>query len=127
MKKLIYWLPVVIWAGVIFVLSSNPVAPASAIDWQDFMVKKTAHVIEYAILFVLVYRATKNGLFSLLFVVLYASSDEYHQTFVFGRTGKVRDVLIDAGGGVASWLIIAKWLPQAPQKLKNWAKKLELI
>ncbi|PIU03764.1 VanZ family protein [Candidatus Shapirobacteria bacterium CG08_land_8_20_14_0_20_39_18] len=127
MKKLIYWLPVIIWVSVIFFLSSNPVASASAIDWQDFLVKKTAHVIEYAILFILLYRATKNVLISLLFVVIYAATDEYHQTFVFGRTGKLRDVLIDAGGGVIGWLIIRKLLPKAPLKLKNWAKKLELI
>lgn len=137
-NRIYYWFPVILWAGVIFFLSSKPVAPSSAVDWQDFLIKKTAHVIEYAILYLFVYRAVKNSLsqslsktkialFSLLVVVLYAVTDEYHQTFVFGRTGRLRDVLIDMGGGVPSWLIIVKLLPKAPPKLKNLVQKLQVI
>ena len=51
------WLPVIVWCGVIFGLSSIPTLPTPKIYWWDFVLKKSAHVIEYAILYFLMYRA----------------------------------------------------------------------
>ena len=102
------WLPVVIWCLVIFILSSIPTLPAPKIIWWDFILKKTAHVIEYAILYFLVYRALSRNFsrskkllftfYSLLFTLVYAFSDEYHQSFVPGRHPKLMDIGFDSLG-----------------------------
>ena len=129
------WLPPVIWAIVIFLLSSRPTRRASQIYWQDFIVKKSAHMIEYAIFASLLYRAISNsgvkktnaGLFALIIAVLYGGSDEFHQIFTPGREPTVRDVIFDTIG--ASFAIYTIWnlLPKAPKKLKKWAKDLRLL
>jgi len=107
----------------------------SEIYWPDFFFKKTIHLIEYGLLFVLLYRALKETLrrdllrlagIAFLIAVLYAASDEYHQTFILGRTGTLRDIIIDSSGAGLAWLGIWKWLPKAPKKLKHWAKKLQI-
>jgi hypothetical protein len=113
-KILKYWLPVVIWAIVIFGFSSRTVPSTSEIFWKDFIMKKTAHIIEYAIMAMLLYRALLGSgkakrealIFSFLIAIAYAASDEFHQSFVSGREGRIRDVIIDAaGGGGALYLI----------------------
>lgn len=131
-----FWAPVIFWVAVIFTFSSLTTPKTSEFYWQDFLTKKTAHLIEYAILFILAYRGFKNStvlsrqkivLLAFLLVILYAASDEYHQTFIFGREGRVRDVVIDFAGAGMAWLAIWKYLPKAPEKLKNWAKNWQLI
>lgn len=108
-----YWLPVVLWAGVIFGFSSHPVATTSQFYWRDFIVKKTAHLIEYAVLALLLYRALagsgmekkRAGVWAVIISLVYAISDEWHQSFVPGREPKVRDVVIDGlGSGLGVYL-----------------------
>lgn len=79
----------------------------------DHPVRKTAHATEYAMLAGLVLGAVtvsiirwKNVLVSVCVAVLYASTDEFHQLFVPGRSGQVKDVLIDGCGAVIGALII---------------------
>ena len=137
LKKLFkFWLPPFRWALVIFLFSSRPTVIVSEIYWPDFFFKKTIHLIEFGILFVLLYRALKETvrrdllkLASIAFflTILYAVSDEYHQTLISGRTGTLRDIIIDGFGAGLAWLGIWKWLPKAPRRLKNWAKKLQII
>lgn len=122
-KLLKYWFPVVFWAGLIFTFSSFPTGTASQIVWSDFILKKTAHVVEYAIFTTLLYRAflaynmDKNRavITAVLIAMIYGLSDEYHQTFVAGRTGKIRDVGFDTIGACLAVLLT---------KQKRWAKKL---
>ncbi|WP_176461776.1 VanZ family protein [Anaeromicrobium sediminis] len=74
----------------------------------EHYIRKLAHMSEYFILAFLVCNALKyTGLrvqgqiiYSILFVLIYASLDEYHQTFVPGRDGKPFDVFIDSFGGI---------------------------
>lgn len=74
----------------------------------EYPVRKTAHATEYAILGFLVLGAVYssrmrwyiNGLIAWGIAVLYAASDEFHQLFVPGRSGEVRDVCIDGGGAL---------------------------
>ncbi|MCR4324985.1 MAG: VanZ family protein [Candidatus Curtissbacteria bacterium] len=88
------WLPVFIWAAVIFTFSSLPQTSVSGFYLTDFIIKKTAHISEYAILYALTFRASGGKLVgSYLLVMLYAISDEIHQSFVPGRTPKVYDVV----------------------------------
>ncbi len=101
-----FWFPPLIWGFLIFLSSSRPSVVVSKIYWPDFFVKKTAHMIEYGILFTLFYRALRNSLkkkellklalFAFLLTFFYAISDEYHQTFFSGRTGPLRDFIIDS-------------------------------
>jgi len=116
--KIKLWFPVFLWCGVIFILSSIPTLPSPEILWWDFVLKKSAHIIEYGILYFLTYRAlTKNFLkqknllftvYCLLFTLFYAISDEYHQSFVPGRHAKLMDVGFDFLGMLISYLKIKK-------------------
>lgn len=98
------WFLVFIWCALIFYLSHQPDLSTGLGKW-DFIVRKVAHVAEYAILTWLVIRAFKGYninrkilVGTAILVLLYAVSDEYHQTFVQGRRGSLKDVLIDGGG-----------------------------
>ena len=100
-----YWLPVLLWAGVIFTLSSIPSLGTGLGTW-DTVLRKGAHITEYAILALLLVRAIGREVPALALGVLYAASDELHQGFVRGRHASPVDVAIDAVGlllGIAAW------------------------
>ncbi|PJE57519.1 MAG: hypothetical protein COU82_01515 [Candidatus Portnoybacteria bacterium CG10_big_fil_rev_8_21_14_0_10_38_18] len=103
-KFLKFWLPVILWAGVIFWLSSIPDLESGL--KQDFILRKIAHILEYAILTFLLIRnllqeklsIKKIVIYSIIFSLFYSLSDEYHQTFVLGRQGSLKDAGIDSIG-----------------------------
>ena len=125
------------WMVVIFLLSNEPSSVSSersgAIvevvktlgtslpnDVLTFITRKLAHIIAYFILgilmFLVVRAYTPNARWaiftSILFVCLYAITDEFHQTFVPGRSGEVRDVLIDTIAGAFGVFVtysIVRW------------------
>lgn len=102
MQKFIsrYW-KVIAWCALIFTFSSFPTLPTAGFIWWDFILKKSAHMAEYAILYYLAYDSAKNKgnwLTPFLFCLAYALSDEYHQSFIIGRTSKLTDVGIDSIG-----------------------------
>ena len=105
-QKLKLWLPVFIWMGVIFSFSSMAINHQAEFSWPDFILKKTAHVTEYAILFWLTWRANRSLKHSLLICLFFALSDEWHQTFTPGREGTLRDVGFDSLG----LLIALNWI-----------------
>jgi VanZ family protein len=99
------WLPVLVWAAVIFAFSSVPSLNSGLGGW-DYVLRKGAHMAEFAILAVLLMRATASYLWAFPLAVAYAATDEVHQTFVRGRHGSPLDVAIDAVGaliGLAVW------------------------
>ncbi len=114
------WGPVVLWMALIFFVSAQsrlPTLPGAA---ADKAVKKGGHLIEYAILAGLCWRALRlttsrrrTAAIALLITVLYALSDEFHQLFVAGRNGTMTDVLVDTIGASLSLLLLEKW----------WAKR----
>jgi VanZ family protein len=134
-----YWLPVIIWMGVIFWMStgmfssentSQIIVPVLNFLYPDLvphhvdmihgLVRKTGHVIEYflfGILFFLAFRSNslqkwcpRWTIYSIIGVVCYAVSDEFHQIFVFSRTASLVDVGIDSAGGILSQIaIIFRW------------------
>jgi VanZ family protein len=107
------WGPVAAWAAVIFAFSSVPDLGTGLGTW-DLVLRKLAHAGEYALLGLLLQRATRRPSLALLLGVLYAISDELHQHFVEGRVGSVLDVGIDAVGlaiGVALWEQARRRLP----------------
>lgn len=104
---LLWWLAVFLWAGIIFTFSSMPQIKVSQFLLWDFIAKKSAHVTEYAILFALIFRATKGKWqASYLLAIFYAASDEFHQKFVTGRLSSPLDLGFDAtGANISSYII----------------------
>lgn len=98
------WLPVVAWATLIFALSSIPDLGTGLGGW-DLVLRKLAHAAEYAVLGALLARATGRAGIAFAVGILYAASDEVHQSFVAGRMGSPLDVALDAVG-VASGVIL---------------------
>jgi VanZ family protein len=107
------WLPVLVWAGVIFAFSSIPSLNSGLGTW-DYVLRKGAHMTEYAILAGLLIRATGSFAWAFGIAVAYAATDEFHQTFVRGRHGSPIDVGIDAVGALIG---IAVWR----SKLRRWS------
>ncbi|WP_255376180.1 VanZ family protein [Erysipelatoclostridium sp. An15] len=87
-----------------------------------FLIRKLAHMSEYAILALFTYYAlikiafNKRIIFQITFLIsfLYACSDEFHQLFISGRSGQFTDVLIDSTGCLIMLLFLYLW-----QKKKN--------
>lgn len=137
----------ILWMIVIFLFSQDPGASSSdksdtiatfivnvisnitGNDYSDtlsekiencvFIVRKSAHFLEYFILGVLIINVLKDYkvlsikifILSILFCLLYAISDEVHQLFIPQREGRVLDVLIDTSGsiiGVSIYCLINK-------------------
>jgi VanZ family protein len=89
----------------------------AAIERINWNVRKTAHVSEYAVLAILAYRAvafgnprfrSRNVILPLLIGVLYAASDEYHQSFIPSRFACAQDVFYDTAG-VFAGMILCLW------------------
>lgn len=108
-QRLRAWLPAVLWAGIIFAFSAMPDLQSGLP--QDFFLRKVAHAVEFGVLTLLVARAfrraerwdAKRALAGAFVIsVLYAFSDELHQTFVPGRSPSLRDVGVDALGIVVA-------------------------
>ncbi|MBS6602005.1 MAG: VanZ family protein [Clostridium sp.] len=126
-KYILRWTMLVLWMCFIFYMSSRSGSESqeqsdlvlsilnflglqlneSIKNIASFIVRKTAHVTEYMILYILIFRVVtlysntkKSKLIALFCMVLYASTDEIHQLFVSGRSGMVRDVFIDSIGGI---------------------------
>ncbi|MGD1076091.1 MAG: VanZ family protein [Thermodesulfovibrionales bacterium] len=83
------------------------------------LIRKSAHVTEYFVLGLLLFRAFRSGstesrslrwsFFSALVVLLYAASDEFHQSFVPTRTASPIDVGIDTMGGIIAQAVSLLW------------------
>jgi len=105
-RLLTVWLPVVAWAAVIFTLSSIPSLSTGLGTW-DTILRKGAHLTEYAVLGALLYRALGREPLALAVGLAYAATGELHQHFVHGRHASPVDVAIDAVGVAAGMLV---WL-----------------
>jgi VanZ family protein len=99
------WGPPVVWAAVIFALSSVPSLGTDLGVW-DTVLRKCAHVTEYAILAILLYRAVGRELPAFLIGFAYAVTDEVHQEFVRGRHASPFDVSMDAAGLALGLLLL---------------------
>lgn len=102
------WLPVLLWAGLIFALSSVPGLGTGLGTW-DLVLRKLAHVAEYAVLGALLQRALSREPLALVLGSGYAVTDEIHQAFVSGRQGSALDWLIDTVGVAIGVLLYARW------------------
>ena len=132
LQKFLAWLALLVWMGVIFYFShqsgdtsmqlSDGILDSFKSLFQNFLdyhtlsyiVRKIAHFTEYFILGLLIYHLVKQYrviskteiIWMILFCVIYAMSDEFHQVFIGGRSPKVFDVIIDSLGSSLSILIL---------------------
>jgi VanZ family protein len=111
-----FWLPVLVWAGIIFALSATPnLRVAQAAD-LDFVLRKAGHMAAFGILAVLLWRALtfyavrRAIVWSLMLTVAYAATDEFHQSFISGRHPSPVDVGIDSVGALLFLLALTLWL-----------------
>jgi VanZ family protein len=136
------WLAAGLWLGLIAFESTNALSaektgillypllhfllgldPVRFLTWH-FVLRKVGHVIGYATLSVLLFRAWKASIevngsprwsivwarIAFAMAVLVASLDEWHQSFLPSRTGTLRDVLLDSTAALAAQLVIYLWL-----------------
>jgi len=133
-----YWAPVFLWMSFIFWMSTGtfssentsliiepilrffmPSIAPERVAVIHGAIRKLGHVSEYFILGILLFRAFRGGstemrsprwaFSSLLVIVLYAASDEFHQSFVPARTASLVDVGIDTLGGFLAQCASVLW------------------
>jgi hypothetical protein len=132
------WIAAGLWACLIFSASTGnfssehtsryivpflqwllPHASLSTILFLHLAIRKSAHVTEYFIFSVLLWRAIRSernqwqfrwALLAVLIAAVYASSDEFHQLFVPGRSASVHDVMIDVSGAILAQFVIWLWM-----------------
>jgi VanZ family protein len=95
--------------GVIFFFSTQQTANIIPETVPHFIFFKSLHLLEYAFLAILLFYAFSRKKHTIIIAYLYALSDEIHQTFIPGRSGRLRDTLIDLIG-IFLGLIILKQL-----------------
>jgi VanZ family protein len=129
----IWWILVIIWCIQIFYFTALPVyndehtrgflerlltdvfsKDSFVISMIDYLIRKGAHVTVFGILAILFKTAlnrqrSRSYLYSWLFTVFYASTDEWHQAFVPGRTSSIYDVMIDSTGAFVFLLCLFLW------------------
>jgi VanZ family protein len=104
------WFPALLIMLIIFLFSSQPSSNMPNFSWADEIVKKGGHMIGYAMLALSYWHAFRmqegKRWLAWLLAVLYAFSDEWHQSFVPGRYPSLWDVLIfdNFGALIALWL-----------------------
>src|SRR4030095_5293392 len=131
-----YWLPVAMMVGAMYYFSTDvfsadntrnifeniflwfsPHASKHAILKFNYILRKSAHFTEYAILGALLFRAFRAGnpirwkfswaLYSFLLSVAWSLLDELHQSFTQKRGGSIWDSLLDSSGALMMLLAIA--------------------
>ena len=135
MRRIKAWLPAALWMGLIFMMSAMPgdvsgdtsgrlmklllwlislvagdeAAAGIPQDTLHLLIRKAAHMTEYAVLFLLYHRALRMenakhlGMYALLMCAAYAATDEFHQGFVEARGPSIADVGIDTLGAGIAW------------------------
>jgi VanZ family protein len=136
------WIAAILWLIVIAIESTNLASSANTSrilypllhylfgldlprfeNWH-FFIRKGGHVVGYAILSILAFRAWREtfpaprnpwwtvrwSAIAILMTAFVASLDEWHQTFIPSRTGRWQDVVLDTCAGIAAQLLIYMWL-----------------
>lgn len=108
--------------------SLSPEDQEKAAESLQLFVRKGAHVTEYLILGILLvltlaaYGLRRAYILAMAAGTLYAGLDEYHQRFVPGRSGEIKDVLIDACG-VLLGLLLVRGAARLMQMIKEKRKR----
>lgn len=146
-----YYAPMILWMALIFTMSTGvgrdthsvgilvrlirTFDPPAAREMRlevlhliDYVLRRCAHIVEYMVLMLLVFRTVQHGrsrlcwkkaLFAFAICVAYAVTDETHQRFVPGRTASIRDVMLDSSAALVCEAAIVLWFG-----LKAWERRL---
>jgi VanZ family protein len=114
-KSFLRWLPAILIMAVIFGFSSTPSTKLPSFGLLDFLVKKGAHMSGYGLLALACWYGLgfekRRWWLALLLAILYAITDEFHQSFVPGRHPSWVDVLgFDGGGALIALSLGMYWL-----------------
>jgi VanZ family protein len=136
------WIAAILWLIIIAIESTNLASSANTsrilypllhylfgldlprFEHWHFFIRKGGHVVGYAILSILAFRAWREtfpasgnplwtarwSAIAILMTAFVASLDEWHQTFIPSRTGRWQDVVLDTCAGIAAQLLILLWL-----------------
>jgi VanZ family protein len=141
------WWPTIVWAFVISGFSTGtftsdntsriiipvlhwllPHASFATLDEIHHVIRKCGHITEYFILSLLILHGIRAGrpgtrlawaLAAIAAVACYAALDEFHQSFVPGRTAAVSDVLLDTTGGTFAQIVAALVMSRNQKKEKR--------
>jgi VanZ family protein len=98
--------------ALIFFLSSLPSTRIPYYGAIDVLIKKGGHALGYGLLGLSYYHALPRrlsklyrGMTAILMAILFALSDEYHQSFVAGRSSSLTDVMVDTVGASIAVLL----------------------
>jgi len=134
-RVILIWVVTVAWAGTISLLSTGAYAGSvtawllgmllsslhihlahSTFEIVHFLIRKLAHLTEYGIFALFLYHSftlrrperwnTRSALSAVIVAGLFSLTDEYHQSFVPGRTASLKDCGIDAFGAFVAMLIL---------------------
>jgi VanZ family protein len=114
--QILFFIAAAVWGLLIFYLSSIPNLQSALPSWQDFILRKLAHIFVFFILsYFLISSFTRYKrayiYFVIVAVIAYAFIDEYHQVFVPFRYGSAKDILIDSIGVLFGTALYSSWPP----------------
>lgn len=114
-RFVVYWLPALAWAGVIFLLSSLP--DTGAPTWEIPHIDKVSHAAVFAILALLIFRAARQGhgisprraaVWAIALASLYGVIDEFHQSFTPNREVDPLDWVADTAGAIVATMLASR-------------------
>lgn len=145
-----WWWPAIVWAVVISLFSTGtftsentsriiipvlhwvfPHLPTATLLAIHHYIRKAGHLTEYFILSLLLLRGIRGGrkdmrigwaLAAVGVVLCYASIDEFHQSFVPGRTPAVSDVMLDTCGGILAQAVVGLVIVSSSQRHRDTEK-----
>lgn len=120
--SLLRWLPALACMLLIFWFSSQPDLPRPQSDWLNFVMRKTAHFSIYAVLalcYLYALNSWQHWRIALVLAILYAISDEYHQSWTPNRRPAWTDVLIDTAGAMTSLALVTRFQHKIRAALPN--------
>ncbi len=137
LQRLRPWVPAILWAVVISFASTGsfgsshtsrflipllhrllPFASMATLELMHAVIRKSAHVTEYFIFSVLLFRAVRGddrgwklpwAIWAVAIAAGYAAFDEFHQLFVPGRHASPWDSLLDTAGATLAQVVLWIW------------------
>ena len=122
------WILVIVWMGVIFAFSHQAnSSEKTAVVFGGFNIfaRKMGHISEFGALYLLLRQALRKHIdikkatyLAVLLAILFAASDEWHQSFVPGRSACVEDVMLDSSAVLVAFFCTG-WIDKIVAKMKG--------